>query len=964
MNGYLKALTLALLFIPLSSYSRGIPKARDLRTMCDSLHSRLYRRMLVDNTISLTKIKERGDSVDLYFSAGLSYYPWRDGDAGWLREQIGICLKQAGSDLKPARIFTNSYALEDLTVPELGRDGSAKPYAYAIDKPSTKTLVSRVGARRAPLGLDGRYIALWQSHGRYFDEEQGVWMWQRPCMHRTVEDMFTQSFVLPFLMPMLENAGAYVLSPRERDIQRREFIIDNDEAFEGPRNGLIRRTGKYDEDGPWKDAGKGFADTKRQYTFTDNPFRNGSARQSECRAETDASVRWTPKIEVRGEYAVYVSYKTLPNSSEAAHYTVSHLGGKTDFLVNQRRGGGTWIYLGTFEFGRGSDGCVTLDNAGKDGTVVTADAVKIGGGMGKLERGGSLSGFASSVEGAQYSMQWAGADSTITRRWDTDYTNDFASRGLWTAMMREQKDIPIDLSLAFHTDAGETLNDSIVGTLAIYTLRADGEREFSDGRDRIISRLLGDYVQSQIVDDLRADFNPQWTRRGLADRSYSECRTTGVPGIILELLSHQNGADMRFGLDPSFRFTTCRAVYKGILKTLGEYYGCSYAVQPLPVHGFSAVLTQDDKISLTWEATDDPLEPTAKSDGYMVYTRIDDGAFDEGKAVGANSLELNIEKGHIYSFKVAAFNEGGLSFPSEILAAGVPEASLRPAVLVVNNFDRVSAPAWMESQSYAGFDSRTDSGVPYLRDINYIGENFDFDRRDVFVDNDAPGFGASYDSYAGEVVAGNTFDFPFIHGKALLALGYPFYSMSASAFCDSEVEAATIDLICGKQGRTSVGTGRVPDRYEVFPPVLRKALKRAAEAGCNLIVSGSNIASDDRDDEAKTSFTQDLLGFKIASTNGTDTGLIEDMPFSDKINPEIYCIEGPDGLKPAAQSSSIILRYPNSRFGAGILYKADCYSAVSIGIPIETVKSSEDRAKLLGIVMESLYGHSDPVDHR
>ena len=36
------------------------------------------------------------------------------------------------------------------------------------------------------------------------------------------------------------------------------------------------------------------------------------------------------------------------------------------------------------------------------------------------------------------------------------------------------KGIPVDLSLGFHSDAGITPNDSIVGTLAIYTLRSEG----------------------------------------------------------------------------------------------------------------------------------------------------------------------------------------------------------------------------------------------------------------------------------------------------------------------------------------------------------------------------------------------------------------------------------------------------------------------------------------------------------
>ena len=51
-------------------------------------------------------------------------------------------------------------------------------------------------------------------------------------------------------------------------------------------------------------------------------------------------------------------------------------------------------------------------------------------------------------------------------------------------------------------------------------------------------------------------------------------------------------ADMRYGLDPAFRFTASRAVYKGILKFLANRYGCAYAVQPLPVSASRSVVIE------------------------------------------------------------------------------------------------------------------------------------------------------------------------------------------------------------------------------------------------------------------------------------------------------------------------------------------------------------------------------------
>ena len=953
-------LTALLSVLPLS----GQPRTREFRTLCDTLAARLKRRTTVDYRLSVSKVQASGKKLNLTFNNNLSYFPWHEQDVAWVRKELEK--EWTWKDYTPGKIITNKYELEELATPVLGADGKpSADYAFKTDDPRQvqARFIERVDGRRWLKGLNDRYIMVWQSHGRYYDEESDEWIWQRAPIHRTVEDMYTQTYVLPFLIPMLENAGAYVMTPRERDTQVREIIADNDPTFSGPREGLMRTRGRYNEHGAWTGAGEGFADTKPVYTFSDHPFRAGTARQAKCGgAEATASATWTPDIKQRGRYAVYISYKSLPNSCAEAHYTVHHLGGKTEYIVNQRRGGGTWIYLGTFEFAEGTEGRVVLDNRGGANFVVSADAVKFGGGMGKLERGGRTSGMPASAEGAHYWMQWAGADSTLTRAWETDYTCDYAARGAWTTMMREEKDIPIDLALAFHTDAGLTPNDSTVGTLAIYTLRDDGKREFKDGRDRVISRVLCDYVQTQIVQDLRLDYDPKWSRRGLWDRSYSEPRTSGVPAMILELLSHQNFADMKYGLDPSFRFTVCRAVYKGVLKTLSEFYHTPYVVQPLPPQAFSVRLQDSGHARLEWQPTADPKEPTATTDGYIVYTRIDDGAFDAGVETKEPTVTLDIEPGHIYSYKVEAFNAGGKSFPSEILSVGVPYGTKHAAVLIVNNFDRVSAPAWVESSGFAGFESRLDTGVPYLSEIGYIGENYEFRRSALYVDNEYPGFGASYDDHAGEIIAGNTFDYPYRHGQALMRLGYPFYSMSRDAFIANPVPAYVIDLICGKQGRTPSGRGAMPERFTVFPAALQDALRRQTEAGANLLVSGANIASDLQGDEV--AFVEQLLGIKLATAFGTNTGMIANMPFSHTLNPDIYCVERPDGFKATGKDAKVWLRYPGSSVAAAVYYKAENYSAVSIGVPIETVLRAVDREWLLGQALDFLYNGKKPANRK
>lgn len=171
-------------------------------------------------------------------------------------------------------------------------------------------------------GLDNRHIALWQSHGQYFKNDKGEWGWQRPRLFCTTEDLFTQSFILPYVIPMLENAGANVFTPRERDTQKNEVIVDND-----TKDGSVYLEVK-SRKARWEVAAKrGFARTKRVYRDGENPFLDGTARYARTeKKKNKAFAEWIPTIPESGNYAVYVSYQTLPNSVSDAKYLVFHKG--------------------------------------------------------------------------------------------------------------------------------------------------------------------------------------------------------------------------------------------------------------------------------------------------------------------------------------------------------------------------------------------------------------------------------------------------------------------------------------------------------------------------------------------------------------------------------------------------------------------------------------------------------------
>jgi len=904
----------------------------------DSLAVLLKERGGITVEVEIKSVLRRNE-IDVYFTDKLKDYPWREGDVEWFKDCLYNLLPNSYKTKckKVGKVYAKAQLIEQLVMEDVGNDGKPVSDRFRTTdyRNSTTPLVQRCGMPEFNMGLQNRHIAVWHSHGLYYNFDHDRWMWQRAPLFTTVEDVYTMSYVLPFLVPMLENAGANVLLPRERDYSTEEYV-----------------------------------------------------------AEAEGN-KWNVEIAKRGNYAVYVSYNTTSNSSEKAHYTVHHLGGSTEFDVNQKMAGGIWVYLGNFDFDKGIAE-ISLENKDGSNSTVSAGKVKIGGGVGE-------SGQPRFIEAAKYWLMYSGVDSTV---WDQnknehDYRDDFMCRGAWVDYLssgshanpgqfippkdgndkqpanRDGLNIPIDLSLAFHTDAGVTPNDSIVGTLAIYTRIIDGKHTFANGENRLNQRMYADMVQTQIVNDLRSTYNEEWSRRQIWDRSYSESRTPGVPAMLLELLSHQNFGDMKYGLDPGFRFTVSRSVYKGMLKFLSDRYGCSYVVQPLPVHCFSASFKDKNTVKLTWEPTEDPLEPTATSDRYYLYTRIDDGGFDNGVLVESNEIEVTIEPDHIYSWKVAAANDGGLSFPSETLAAGRPSAAdLSHNVVVVNNFTRTGGPIFTDTETYAGFNSALESGVPYINYASYIGEMYEWRRDRRWTSDDAPGFGASFNDGAGKVIAGNTFDFVYEHGKHIFNSGHSFSSCSSEWFCQEGRESIwAVDLICGKQMTCAVASNKA--KFSVFPEELQDEIVILTASGTNFIVSGAYIGTDlwdpfwptdyDEDalDKAKV-FAENVLGYKLITSHATRSGNVSQAAsrkapvmesnigtfhYNNSFSDSIYCVESSDAIGPSNGKGTSFLRYSDNGVSAGVCCNFGRYRTACLGFPIETITDEEAKSELMSSIL-------------
>jgi len=540
-----------------------------------------------------------------------------------------------------------------------------------------------------------------------------------------------------------------------------------------------------------------------------------------------------------------------------------------------------------------------LENAGA--TVLMPRA-----GIEQQERG--VSGMPQWTEGARYWLLSQGADSTLWNLYEGDeYKDDMKCRAMWVNSLES----PADLCLAFHTDGLDSGDDStIIGTLAIYTAHDDdGKTTLRNGRDREkANRNLADWIQTQVTEDLQ-HIVPHWTRRQLKEANYCESRVPVVPSMILELLSHKNMADMKYGLNPKFRFAASRAVYKGILRYLN---GPDASVQPLPVEQLS--IGKDGL--LKWKAPIDTLEMSARPTYYMVYTQADNGEWDV-QQVTNTQVRLENKRGVRYSYYVVAGNEGGLSFPSPIISSYISEKEENPTILVVDGFDEVYGPDWFADSTFAGIvpgSYACEDGFSCA----YIGEQWNYRRADTWTNDDNCGWGSCYRDHAGQLTIGNTHDYAVLHGRALQQMGLSYVSCTAEmARLDSSF--AAVDYICGRN--------RMPVKAD-YLPLLSEYLKQ----GGRLLISTDHLSALD------PKWTKRNLHASYYAAQATRSGKVQlryenapKRPFTLLLSPndtQLFTAH-PEGLKP--EEGSVWATYLDMRVPAAVATP----TTLVFGFPLE-----------------------------
>lgn len=856
-----------------------------------------YHTTVINNVLNEYKVESiviDGKKCTVEINEHLSNIPMNDSIVADIYDSLRVQLPNNYQKYNIS-IVSRKHPIEAFIPNYLRKKGDIDKSRFLPYKTGQVALTHLSNPWKPSQGLLGRNIALWNSHGLYYDKNNDKIRWQRPTLFGTVEDMLSTQIVLNYLLPMLRGAGAEVYMPRERD---------------------------------WHNEGVELFSTKQLNNSTTQQYSD--------------TLIFKGNITNPDTYWVRVAYPVGCKATQL-QCEVLHGGVITKYQINTTIGGDTWLYLDPLYI-KDSIEVRFYNQADKKYWDITR--VYVGGGCSVLDD--NLPAF---VDAAVYYLRQYGAPDSILYHQkpekDNDYYDDLYGRSKWTNYLSGGSQvnpdypgvgIPLDLSLAVHTDAGVGTPDSIIGTLLVCT----SDSLAPTGYNQLTNNDFANYALKQIVEDLRATFKIEWPSRGIWHRSYVETRVPAVPALIVELLSHQNFADMRYAHHPAFQFTVARAIYKASLRYLSEMYGTGYVVQPLPITTFSAVL-KEDSVQLSWKPAVDKLEPSAFPTTYKVYTRKEDGSFDNGMLVKGTSCILPIEKDVLYRYKVTALNQGGESFPSEELSV-CQVADAKGEALIINAFDRVASPHYFVNETEAGFVHELDYGIPYHYDLSFVGHQYEFNQKVKYKNDSNPGWGASGRDTA-MVIQGNTFNYPYIHGKALRDNGYSFSSCSKNAMTNIE-NYDVVDLILGEQCDTPL--------FELYPTNLQQALfEYVQQKRSKLIITGAYVASSQKSEL----FMQKGLRYKLLQDSATQNGLLyaesQKMFYNLQIwpNTKQYFVQNVEALSPIDTNSETLLYYADTNLPAAITVGKKSKIVVA-GFPFECIIGDEPRRYLMKLLLE------------
>lgn len=750
------------------------------------------------------------------------------------------------------------------------------------ENPRTKSGGPQGFGQGQPQGfLSGKSIFLSPGHGWYYHSTNG-WITQRGNTNGVVEDFSNAEPVFQYLLPYLFNAGAGVYPVRERDMNTEMVIVDNTDP--------------------------GFSATGGWFASTTVPDFYGSDYMAAQVSTTETeSAAFVADIPSDGYYHVYIWYTGGTNRSEDCQITIHHSDGETMVIQNLRLDGFTWKDIGRYYFLAGDPSenrKVVISNQGSDPSqYVIADAVRFGGG---IHEDASKPRWEMS---SMYHAPFMGCAACVT--------NTVTTMPLYVQWENEGWEDGIYLS--WHTNAP----NPGTGTSSFAYSSAGWDGTFNGVQGSIELRAA---IHNELIDDIRAGWDPYWSDRGEHTNWYGEINPNyndETPGIIFEVAFHDTPDDAEQIKEPEFRRLAARAVYQGVVRYFADRDGLTPHFLPEPPVGL-VVKWQEPNVAISW--AEPPFDNGGlagnQATGYRVYLgRTGKGAQNAMETTSTSitipQSQLPVSQGVNY-VRVSAVNAGGESFPTETLAFSTDSG---PRALIVNGFDRLDKYANIPESYYGG--------------------------------------GTIYRGYLNQM---NSYDYVIAHARALHYAGVPFDSTSNEAVIDGSVDLAEYEVVVWIVGEDSYSVESLNDDEQDM-------LAGYLDSGGALFISGSEIAWDlwYLGSTSDQSFFTDYLRAQYqADSSGTGnvtadpSGLFSGItPFNfDYMDYMIYAANWPDCIS-AVPGGYTDLVYTSTSYGAAIVDDTGVFKLIYLGFPFETIFDPSIQNQLMSAAMGFLY---DPCD--
>lgn len=753
-------------------------------------------------------------------------------------------------------------------------------------------------------GLDGKVVYVHGGHGITADAD-GDWSFQRGPLLGMIEDLGNQD-QMTYLVDYLFRAGATVVPLRPVGHQVNEFVLDNDDVD-------VTFVGNWSN----STAGVYFGDAG------DVPYRYASTSPTET-----AYARYKPDIEEAGFYPVYAWTRSGSDRAEDQLYRVHHSGGISEVTVNHRMVGNGLVYLGTYYFEQGTEGYVDISNkSDTPGSVVIADMIRFGNGMGDIDRGAGVSGLPREDEAGLYWIMW-----------HVDH-----SQGIPTSEYRGTS-VDRDATVSASPRYAEYMNREAEGTLSdrvfvSYHSNAAGGRGvlgLYNGNNYATSKtpnmfLLANTLAKEVNDDLVAQngaFQHNWYNRGSnvtldrGDIEFGEINNTYInnefDATIVEVAYHDNQLDAELMRDPKVRDAVARSTYQGMVSYFRAVDGntTSAVLMPGAVTGVHAASNAACEVTLAWTPPVANGVLGGAATGYRIYASSNGYGFDGGTYVAGgatNNVTLTgYDPSKAYYFKVVAENEGGESVGSEVLTV-LPSGGVKQ-VLVVNGFDRHDKSLNPKQPAYEG----------------------------VVTDRVRPR-------------GGNSFDYTVQVGEAIesAAPGVHFTSTSNEAVISGAVNLTDFDTVVWILGEESSDN-------DTFNVTEQAKVTAFINGGGNLFLSGAEIGWDlDQLNNGRTFYEGTLLANYVSDdansyqANGVAGRIFEGLNLVFDNGSQFYDVEYADVINPQAGALAA-LTYVGGAGNAAIQATGTGGkgSLVMLAFPFETITTAANRTAVMDRVLD------------